>query len=130
MNPAHVIDGIGASAPGNPTGAGRVRQPVKGGVTPVFDPIRAVAPAKSPRKSLRGGSRRKKRSAFAIHSHWSALTRLGPRGVAAGGRSGTGRGPPGPGPRRTPARGGAMPQLLRLADAGHGCLSVAVAGSP
>src|SRR5713101_1286826 len=105
MNPAHVIDGIGASAPGNPTGAGRVRQPVKGGGTPVPDPIRAVAPAESARKSLRGGGRRKKRSAPAVYRHWSARTHLGPRGVAAGGRSGKGRGPPGPGSCRSPARG-------------------------
>src|SRR5260370_39365742 len=102
MNPAHVIDGIGASAPGNPAGAGRVRQPVKGGGTPVPDPIRAVAPAEGARKSLWRGSRREKRSAPAVYSHWSALTHPGPHGVAAGGRRGKGRGPPSARPSRTP----------------------------
>src|SRR5258708_35211708 len=118
MNPAHVIDGIGASAPRNPTGAGGVRQPVKGGGTPVSDPIRAVAPAESARKSLWGSGGRKKRAAPEVYSHWAALTHPGARGVAAGGRSGKGRSPPGPGSCRTPARGGAMPQLLLLADTG------------
>src|SRR5882762_7887576 len=76
----------------------------------------------------------------ALESHYGAalveknvrplrFTAIGPRGVAAGGRGRTGRGPPGPGSRRTSARGGAMPQLLRLADAGHGCLPVPLAGS-
>src|SRR6202011_4476742 len=60
MKLAHVIDGIGASAPGDPSGAGRVRQSFKGGGTPVPDPIRAVAPAESSRESLWGGPRRKK----------------------------------------------------------------------
>src|SRR5260221_10567726 len=120
MNSAHVIDGIGASAPGNPAGVGRVRQPVKGGGTPVSDPIRAVAPAESARKSLWGGGGRKKRAALEVYSHWSALTHPGARGLAAGGRSGKGRGPPGPRSCRTPAPGGRTPQLLPLPNAGHG----------
>src|SRR5258708_37125516 len=118
MNSAHVIDGIGASAPGNPAGVGRVRQHVKGGGTPVSDPIRTVAPAESARKSLWGGGGRKKRAAPEVYSHWSALTHPGARGLAAGGRSRKGRSPPGPGSCRTPARAGAMPQLRQLADAG------------
>src|SRR5271165_1037870 len=112
MKPAHVIDRTGAQALGDLTGAGRMRQSVKGGGAPVFDPIGAVAPVEGPGESLWRGARGKKRPAAALYRHWSAPAHLGQGGAAAGGRSGTGRRPPRPRPCRTAACGGAMPQLL------------------
>src|ERR1700734_1394776 len=112
MKPAHVLHGIGASAPGNLTGAGRVRQPVKGGGTTVPDPVCPVSPIEGAGESLWRRARRKERSTPALYRHWSAIARLGPHPTPAGREGGTRRGPLSARPCRTPARRGAMPKLF------------------
>ena len=127
MKSAHGHHGAGIQAPGDAAGARRVRQPVQGRSAPVFDPIRPVPPAQGAGEPLWRGAGREKRPAAALYGHRPAtagLARMVLPLVAEAGRdiARLAQGHAGPLAHR-----GAMPQLLRLADAGHGCLSLAVA---
>ena len=128
MKSAHGNHRPGTTASRDLAGARRMRPLVQGRRPPVSDAIRAVAPAQGLGESLWGGPGRRERSPAAVHRHRSTLGHAGAQRVAAGGRCHTRRGPTRPGPRRSLAHRGAVPQLFRLADAGNGCLPQPLAG--
>src|ERR1700731_3167475 len=127
MNQAHVFDRPGSPPFGDLIGPGRMRQPVQSCGPTFSDPVGPVAPAEGSGKPLWGRPGGKERATPAFYRHRAQIAGPGTGGTAPDGGGGTGRRALGPGPRGAPARCRPMPQLLRLADARHGCVSNTVA---